>query len=165
MPFAIRRATLADLDVLSRHRCEMWENMGYFADEQTYEDVFIRCRPYFEKHLPTDGYVAWLVYPTDAPETIVAGGGAEIHDVMPYPNKHGKAHPTGRKAHIVNIFTERDYRRKGLGKMVMETIIDWCKSENIGQITLNASDEGRSLYEGLGFYKVENNMRLDWMTT
>ena len=166
--FAIRLATVADIDVLSRHRVEMWNDMGRVItppdntdlDNTPYDEIFRRCRPYFEKHLRSDDYVAWVVYEIDAPENIVAGGGVEVHDVLPYPNQQGVPHPTIQKAHIVNVFTEQAYRRMGLAKLVMQTILAWCTQQGIGQISLHTSEEGRVLYADMGFKSVKNAMRL-----
>jgi hypothetical protein len=33
----------------------------------------------------------------------------------------------------------------------MRTMLDWCIAHQIDHITLSASDEGRPLYESLGF--------------
>jgi len=42
----------------------------------------------------------------------------------------------------------------------MQTMIDWCKREGLARVTLHASDQGRHLYESLGF-EPSNEMRLN----
>jgi hypothetical protein len=42
----------------------------------------------------------------------------------------------------------------------MQTIIGWCKEEGFARVTLHASDDGRALYDSLGF-EVSNEMRLN----
>ena len=41
----------------------------------------------------------------------------------------------------------------------MQTIIGWCQREGFNRVTLHASDQGRRLYESLGF-EPSNEMRL-----
>jgi hypothetical protein len=41
----------------------------------------------------------------------------------------------------------------------MLTMIDWCKREGIARVTLHASEDGRHLYESLGF-ESSNEIRL-----
>lgn len=159
--FSIRRATLEDVPTLSHQRCQMWYDMGRIANEAVLQDMIQQCHPAFAQKLNEGNYVAFLVYLTDSPETIVAGGGAEIRTTLPFPDEKGHIFPTKAQAHIVNIFTESDFRRKGLGKLVMQTILNWCETEGIQSITLAASDEGRPLYEGMGFLPVNNIMRLN----
>jgi GNAT superfamily N-acetyltransferase len=39
----------------------------------------------------------------------------------------------------------------GLARKLMETMLEWCASHEIDQVTLAPSDEGRPLYRALGF--------------
>jgi hypothetical protein len=41
----------------------------------------------------------------------------------------------------------------------MATMVTWCRAERMGFLYLHASDDGRPLYEGMGF-KSTNEMRL-----
>ena len=60
---------------------------------------------------------------------------------------------------VVNVYTERNHRRQGIARKLMELIIAWCQEEGFNSILLHASDEGKSLYDSLGF-KPTNEMRL-----
>lgn len=60
---------------------------------------------------------------------------------------------------VVNVYTDPSHRRQGIARKLMEVIIDWCRSEGFGSVLLHASDEGRPLYESLGFTPT-NEMRL-----
>jgi GNAT superfamily N-acetyltransferase len=52
---------------------------------------------------------------------------------------------------IVNVFTEPEWRQRGLAKLLMNTIIAWSREQNLDALVLHASDDGRALYEQLGF--------------
>jgi GNAT superfamily N-acetyltransferase len=41
----------------------------------------------------------------------------------------------------------------------METIVEWCRAEGFGYVSLHASKFGRRLYERMGF-EATNEMRL-----
>jgi hypothetical protein len=41
----------------------------------------------------------------------------------------------------------------------METMVGWCRSQGFAGVTLHASDDGRHLYESMGF-ELSNEMRL-----
>jgi GNAT superfamily N-acetyltransferase len=60
---------------------------------------------------------------------------------------------------ILNMFTEPTFRRRGLARMLMQTMIAWCREQGYKTVALHASDEGRPLYESLGFQPT-NEMRL-----
>jgi len=64
----------------------------------------------------------------------------------------------GRQATIVNVFTEPEWRRRGIAGLLIKEIIAWSKREHLDRLLLHASDEGRCLYERLGFI-ANNEMR------
>ena len=57
------------------------------------------------------------------------------------------------------MYTEPDFRRQGLARRVLETMLAWCREQEIVRVYLHASDEGRPLYESLGF-EATNEMKL-----
>jgi GNAT superfamily N-acetyltransferase len=59
----------------------------------------------------------------------------------------------------MNMYTDPEYRGKGLATSIIETIIIWCRKNEFHWVSLRASDGGRHLYETLGF-KPTNEMRL-----
>ncbi len=154
--FGVRRATVADAQTLARHRCEMWLAMNDLLPEG-YEAMYVQCVRYFEEAVADLSYQGWLV--TDESDRIVAGGGLLLRRIAPFPLENGLTCPLEMQAHILNMFTEAEYRRFGLAKLLMTTILHWCKEENIGHVTLNASSVGKPLYEKLGFAEVKNFMK------
>ena|SRR5215471_15530426 len=91
---------------------------------------------------------------TNAPEKIVAGAGVVIRVVPPFPHRSGTGEITiaeGRQGVIVNVFTEPEWRRRGLAKLLMKKIIAWSREQSLDDLVLHASDNGRALYEQLGF--------------
>jgi GNAT superfamily N-acetyltransferase len=107
-------------------------------------------------------YIGWLASPEDEANHIVAGAGVHLCEVPPYPLMKANGEITvavGRQAIIVNVFTEREWRRHGLAALLIKKIIDWSRQTDLDSLVLHASDEGRPLYERLGFI-VTNEMRL-----
>ena len=149
--FTIREATIADLDVVLHHRCSMFSDMGYH-DESALEAMLSTSRPFFAGRLGDGRYRAWLV--ENSLHRVVAGGGIIIIDYHSSPTD-----PLPKRPVIVNMYTEPPYRRKGIARKLMQTMIDWCREQGFGSVLLHASNEGRSLYEELGF-KQTNEMRL-----
>ena len=62
---------------------------------------------------------------------------------------------------VLNLYVERDQRRRGVARELMKAMIVWCRDNGFSSVGLHASDEGRPLYEQLGF-KATNEMRLDF---
>lgn len=149
--FTIREASLVDLEVVLNHRRSMFGDMGYH-DELVLDIVESNSRPFFAERLADGRYRAWLVETSS--KEVVAGGGIMIFDHVSSPRD-----PHPQRPLIVNMYTEPAYRRKGIARKLMEIMVDWCKKEGFGSVSLYASNDGRPLYEALGF-KPTNEMRL-----
>jgi GNAT superfamily N-acetyltransferase len=146
----IREATSQDIPEILRQRRAMYEDMGH-KDARALATVVELSAGYLADALPNGTFRAWLAADGDR---AVAGGAVLI---SPWP-----AHPYDlecRRATILNVYTDREYRRQGIARQVMQTILDWCKHEGFARVNLHASEEGRHLYESLGF-EPSNEMRL-----
>jgi len=88
---------------------------------------------------------------------IVAGAGVQLQPTLPRPLDVSTI-GEGRQGTIVNVFTEPQWRRRGIAGLLIKEIVTWSKNEQIDRLVLHASDEGRSIYERLGFTE-SNEMR------
>jgi GNAT superfamily N-acetyltransferase len=150
--YTIRQATVADAAAITRHRIEMFREMGELtADEAVV--VESASRPRLAAQLESGEYLGWL---TETSGQVVAGAGVLLHQYYP-----SRANPRGRPtAYILNVFTEPDHRRQGLAHDLISEILAWCRVHDIPRASLHASRFGRSVYNRLGF-KETNEMRLD----
>ena len=146
----IRQATTADVDVILDHRRHMFADMGR-GDEHARDVMVDAARPFIEAGLRTGSYRGWLV---DVDGRIVAGGGLAIVPFQPTPSD-----PRPQRVWIVNMYTEPGFRRQGLAKRVLDTMVVWCRNAGMKEVFLHASDAGRPLYELLGFTPM-NEMKL-----
>ena len=147
--YSLRRATLADVDALVRHRIRMFEDMGRMsAPEVDVDRLITEYRAWLNDMMPTDSYVSWVVEDTDpgAARRIISGGGATI---IPWPP--GPVYPGSRLAFVYNVYTEPEHRGRGLARQVMDAIHAFCREAQIHSVALNASTFGQSLYEAMGY--------------
>jgi GNAT superfamily N-acetyltransferase len=142
-PYVIRPAATYDAPLIARHRASMFQDMGSVSAEES-ELLRKAAEPWLFSLLSRGEYIGWLVEQTG---TVVAGGGILIRESGPVPG----CYRTGRWGHIVNVYTEPEHRRRGLARSLMNTMLEWCRSQSMDHVTLTASDEGRPLYESLGF--------------
>jgi len=75
--------------------------------------------------------------------------------MVPIPNDY-----SCKVAFLHSVFTENDFRNQGLATKIMEQAIEFCRLKGMKRLMLNASDEGKPLYEKLGFEFVKNSMRM-----
>ncbi len=156
----IRRATLEDITVIAQHRASMFSDMGQLR-AATVGDLVKLSEEYLRHAVPAGEYLGWLVFPQDKPETIIGGAGVQLRRTLPHPAP--RENPVriayGRQGIVLNVYTEREWRRQGLARLLMEHVIDWAKAAGLDTLVLHASEEGRPLYERLGFVQT-NEMRI-----
>ena len=158
--FEIRLATVADAEIIARHRARMFHEMG-LVPEHLFEPYRTQCEACLREMLETGAYIGWLAAPNERFDQVVAGVGVQLRSVLPHPVEGPGGEisiAAGRHAIIINVFTEPEWRRRGIAKLLMEQIIAWARTERLDRLVLHASDEGRVLYEHMGFVPT-NEMR------
>ena len=60
------------------------------------------------------------------------------------------------KLKFLNVYTEPEYRGKGLCTKLMHNLIAYGKKRGLGRIDLSATKEGYPIYSKMGFVKKEN---------
>jgi GNAT superfamily N-acetyltransferase len=149
--FSIRRASTADLDTLVEHRRAMFQDMGY-TDENAMLSMAERFAVWLLEKMNSGEYLAWVATAPD--DSIAAGAGLWLMDWPPHMIGRGQ-----RRGNILNVYTNTNYRRRGLARELIQVALDWCKQNAIDTVILHASASGRSLYESFGFAPT-NEMRL-----
>lgn len=60
-------------------------------------------------------------------------------------------HPSGLRGHLMNVYTKPQYRRQGVAQRMLELLIEEARERGVTEISLDATEEGRALYERCGF--------------
>ena len=147
----IRTATPEDSAVILHHRRRMFEDMRE-GTAQDLDRMVEATAAWLVRSLSDGSYRGWLAENVEG--KIVAGGGVLVSSWPAGPRDH---YP--RRALIINVYTELEFRRQGLARRLMLLMIQWLKDEGFTSVSLHASAEGRPLYDALGFHPT-NEMRL-----
>ena len=130
--------------MLIHHRVAMFRDMDVPFDAVHVVALSDAFRSWLTTTMADGTYRAWLVETRDGAS--VAGGGITI---LPWPP--GPRYLGDRLAFVYNVYTERAHRRRGLARLVMETIHAFCAQSGITSVALNASPDGRPMYEAMGY--------------
>lgn len=71
------------------------------------------------------------------------------------------SHPSGKRAHLMNVYTRKEYRRQGVGQLMVNYLIDEAKSKGATEISLDATEMGHPLYKSLGFNENPDAMAIE----
>ena len=150
----IIKATKDNLDLLLSIRFEVLRVVNCLSEDTMFSDELIdKSREYF---LSAEQTTALAI---DKNETI---GCASICYINIMPSFD---HPTGKRAHIMNVYTREGYRRQGVAKKMMEFLIEEAKEKGVTEISLDATELGRPLYEKCGFVGSKEGMLLNLKET
>jgi GNAT superfamily N-acetyltransferase len=147
----IREAGPGDLETILHHRRSMFRDMGEGSAEELDRMVDV-ARPWLERASADGSYHHWLAINRSGQ---VAGGGGVL--LSPWPANPKDA--CTERAVILNVYTESEFRRRGVARLIMQVILEWVRAYGLRAVNLHASNEGRALYEKLGFVQT-NEMRL-----
>ena len=135
-----RIASKDDIELLMSSRLEMLRIVNDLPDDYVYSDGMIsNSRRYF---LEGD-HTTVIVLDGDR---VVACASICYIEIMPT-----FSHPGGKRAHLMNVYTSQKYRRQGIAKRMVSMLIKDAWERGATEISLDATQEGRPLYEKCGF--------------
>jgi GNAT superfamily N-acetyltransferase len=129
----------------------MFSDMGEGTVEELDRMVEV-AGPWLARALADGTYRHWLALDVSGR---VAGGGGVLLGPWPANPKD----PCVERAVILNVYTELEFRKRGIARLVMRTILGWVQERGLRGVNLHSSSEGRGLYERLGF-EATTEMRL-----
>ena len=136
----IRIATADDIELLMSSRLEMLKVVNNLPQDYEYTDEFVNeSRDYFLNGDHT------TVLAIDNDEVIGCASMSYLR-IMPT-----FSHPTGGRAHLMNVYTRDEYRRRGIARQMCGMLIGEAWNRGATEISLDATTMGRPLYESLGF--------------
>ena len=136
----IRIAGKKDIDLMMSSRLEMLKEVNSLdADYQYSEDFVGEIRRYFLEGNQT------TVLALDGERFI---GCATICYITIMPTF---SHPSGKRAHLMNVYTVKEFRGQGIGKKMVDLLIEDAWNKGATEISLDATESGRPLYKKCGF--------------
>lgn len=138
---------ITSLEELMKWRREVIANVfGTMADEALLESN----RRYYVTHIPDRSHIA-LVASIDG---IDCGCGAVcFSEELPSPDN-----PDGKCAYLMNIYVREAYRNRGIAHRIVRRLLDLAAERGCDKIYLETTDEGRPLYQSLGFRDMTDMM-------
>ncbi|MBO6165615.1 MAG: GNAT family N-acetyltransferase [Eubacterium sp.] len=117
------------------------------------KDVDLRAAllDFYHRHMADGTFVSWLAMDGDK---IVGTSGMSFVEKPPYFTC-----PTGRLGLLSSMFTDPEYRRKGIAKELLHRVVEEARAYGCGAVHITASDMGVKLYTAYGFKHNGNFMQ------
>lgn len=142
-----KRLTEKELNTFIEMRIKQLREEG--AKEEI--DLVPSLKQYYMRHMADGTFVSWLAFDEGK---IVGTSGMSFVEKPPY-----FACPSGKIGLLSSMFTDPDYRRKGIAKELLSRVIDDARKYGCGTVQITASDMGVELYSNFGFVHNDNFMQ------
>ena len=144
-----RIATKDDINLLMESRLEMLKVVNNLEPDYQFPPGFVdNSRTYFESGNQTT-VLAFIG------ETVIGCASICYINIMPTFD-----HPTGKRAHLMNVYTNSQYRRQGIAYHMVNMLIKEAQERGVTEISLDSTQSGRALYQKCGFVDSEECMVL-----
>lgn len=142
----IRQVT--DVDTLMQWRKEVIETVfGIIPSDSIME----ANRRYYQRHIADGSHIALIA----ASDGIDVGCGAIcLTEELPSPDN-----PSGKCAYLMNIYVRQPSRGHGIGHKIVHWLVNKALDLNCDKIYLETTDDGRSLYNSIGFKDLPGIMK------
>ena len=145
MEIVYKKLTEAELetfiDIRISQLTEEYENAGKDAPKDV--DLKSALFDYYHKHMADGTFVSWIAMDGD---TIVGTSGMSFVEKPPYYTC-----PSGKLGLLSSMFTNPEYRRKGIAKELLDRVVGEARNYGCGSVHITASDMGVKLYTAYGF--------------
>ncbi len=143
-------ATKDDISELIRMRIAyMADDFGSVSDEER-EGMETQLPDYFARKLGTE-LVAFVAKDEDRIVSV-----AYLHIIEMPANS---ILLNGLYGEVLSVYTEPDYRGKGMCTRLMKDLVEYGKKIGLGRIDLSATDEGYPIYAKIGFKDKDHRYR------
>ena len=143
-----RKASTEDVADLVELRIKQLLDEGY----PEISDIRGDLSEYFSKNLENRSLICWVGV---ADEVILATAAICFYQLPPT-----FSNPSGRIAHITNMYTDPTYRKRGTASLLLEKLVLEAKALNYTSVRLHASEMGKGVYEQAGFVDSDGYMAM-----
>lgn len=147
MKIEYKRLTEKELDNFIDKRIHQLREEG--AKEEI--DLVPALKDYYQRHMAEGTFVSWIALDGN---TMIGTSGMSFVEKPPYFGC-----PSGKIGLLSSMYTDPDYRRKGIAKKLLSCVIKDAKEYGCGTIQITASEMGIKLYTDFGFVHNENFMQ------
>jgi GNAT superfamily N-acetyltransferase len=147
MNIQYRKLTEDDLETFITMRITQLREEGATEDL----DLVPALKDFYHRHLADGTFVSWLALDGDK---IVGTSGMSFVEKPPYFGC-----PNGRIGLLSSMFTEPEYRRRGIAKELLRRVTEDARAYGCAAVQITASDKGVKLYTDFGFVKNRNFMQ------
>ena len=138
-----RIAAITDCEALTDLRMKMRRELD---SDFHFELIYAKTLNFFKQNIGDGTHTAFVC---EHGSQIIGTVGITVFEIMPTTK-----YPNGKASRLMNMYVEPFYRNRGIAKELLNLVIAYAENHQIGEVMLNPSQMGRSLYENYGFQRL-----------
>ena len=142
MKSVVRQAIPQDVAVLARLRYDFRSEQRAPAEAE--DDFLARCERWMLDRIQNDA--SWCCWVAEEGGEIVGNLWLYRIEKLPNPVAEPEQH-----AYVTNVYVVPERRDAGVGALLIEAALAWCRHENVDAVLLWPSERSRSFYGRYGF--------------
>ncbi len=139
----IRKATEKDIETLTEYRIIFLKETYGVPSSVRESHLRKSLSEYFARSLRDQSFISWIAEFGNRP---VGFSGLVIRE---QPGNFDV--PNGRTGYILNMFTLKEFRKKGICNVLFQKLIDESRRLRLDKVELHATNDGERVYRQFGF--------------
>ncbi|WP_246944751.1 GNAT family N-acetyltransferase [Bacillus pinisoli] len=139
----IRLAELNDINQLIKMRWDFTVEYDESKNDSSYEDFEKECYSFLKKAINSG---QWYIWVAEESEKVVSHIYIELIQKVPRPGRI-----TYPFAYMTNVYTVPEYRNKGIGSEMLQTINQWIKENDFEFVIVWPSEDSINYYKKNGY--------------
>lgn len=153
MNIQIRKATISDMDLLIEWRMRVLGEV--FAEHEAVDMDAVKRNnvTFYREHLEDGTHTACFAMKENG--DVIGCGGICYQKEIPSPDNID-----GSCGYLMNVYATPQVRRNGVGRQIVEYLIEDAKERKTSKIYLESSKVAMRLYQKIGFEPMEDYFKL-----
>ena len=140
-----RKATLKDIETLAKLRVVFINEVFNIKESEDSDQLRKELIEYFSGALSNQSVIAWIA---EYKNRIVSTSTLVLWHAPPTYTGLGKK---GLRGYILNMYTEKAFRKNGIASILLDKLINEAKALNLEYVHLHSTEDGIRIYRKQGF--------------
>lgn len=140
-----RKAIQADAPILAELRVKFINEVFDIKNHPDAGRLKLELTEYFSQAIISESVIVWVA---EYDNRIISTSTLVIWSI---PLSYSSLNNNGKRGYILNMYTEKEFRKLGIASELLEKLIVEAKKRNLEFVSLNASEDGINIYKNRGF--------------
>lgn len=150
--YEFSRASEKDIENIICLRIALLKELGEIKSSQEEQLLLSSTKQYLKQALSNNEFISYIAK--------FNGEAVSVSGIVIFKRPLYLENLNGIETYILNMYTSPEHRGRGISRKLLESCIEECKNIGVKRVWLHASEDGKRLYQKMGFTFKNNEMEL-----